>query len=101
VGHVRDDVIFAFFNGVWGTPIELTDRDDIDAGIFRRSRNKEAIPMETAESRKQEWLRLMTELADTDRDAYREARADAWGRVARGHKEKTPEQIKTWCAKAS
>jgi hypothetical protein len=48
-----------------------------------------------------EWLRLMVELAETDRDRYRQIRAEAWDRVAKGHSQKTPEEISEWRKNAS
>jgi hypothetical protein len=55
----------------------------------------------TMDEKRAEWLRLMTDLADNDREAYREARAEAWAAVVRTHQQKTPEQIATWKSKAS
>lgn len=52
-------------------------------------------------TRREEWLRLMTELAQTDREAYRKLRAQAWGLVADQHGEKTPEEIADWVSRSS
>lgn len=46
--------------------------------------------------KRDEWLRLMLELAALDRDAYREVRAEAWQRVARRHAAKSPQEIADW-----
>lgn len=43
----------------------------------------------------------MLELAATDRDKYREVRAEAWDRVAAAHERKSPKQIAAWKARAS
>lgn len=48
-----------------------------------------------------EWMSLMLELAETDREEYRRVRADAWDRVARCHNEKSPEQREEWSRNAS
>ncbi len=48
-----------------------------------------------------EWLRVMLELGELDREAYREIRSKAWGRVAVAHARKTPEQIEAWRKVAS
>lgn len=48
-----------------------------------------------------EFMSLMLELAETDREEYRRIRADAWDRVARAHGEKTTEQRAEWSRNAS
>jgi hypothetical protein len=53
------------------------------------------------EAQKREWVRLMLELADLDRDAFRELRAQAWARVQQRHGEKSPEQIAAWLRSSS
>ena len=57
--------------------------------------------MKDSESRRTEWLLLMTELAALDRAAYREIRSEAWARVAMGHASKTAEQLEVWLESAS
>ncbi len=54
-----------------------------------------------AGTRRDEWLRLMTELAELDREAFREIRALAWSRVAQSHQEKSPAQIAAWLGESS
>jgi hypothetical protein len=51
--------------------------------------------------KRDEWLRLMIELAALDRDAYREIRAEAWRRVAQSHATKSPEEIAAWQERSS
>ena len=46
--------------------------------------------------RRDEWVRLMIELASLDRDVYREIRAEAWRCVERNHAAKSPEQLAAW-----
>ena len=53
------------------------------------------------EAKRDEWMRLMTELAAIDREAYRELRAEAWASVAISHGEQTPEQRAAWTRGAS
>lgn len=48
-----------------------------------------------------ELMKVLTELAAADRDAYREIRAEAWRRIAKSHARKTPEQIAAWMRGAS
>ena len=52
-------------------------------------------------SGRDEWLRLMVEIAATDRDLYRKLRQEAWDRVERGHAEKTAEERAVWQRNAS
>ena len=52
-------------------------------------------------SKQLELMKALTELAAIDRDAYRELRAEAWRRVAKGHASKSPEQIREWMRGAS
>ncbi len=54
-----------------------------------------------AGTRRDEWLRLMTELANLDRNLYREVRAFAWARIKMQHMRKTPEQIAAWVSESS
>jgi hypothetical protein len=51
--------------------------------------------------KKLELLRVLTELAAADREAYREIRSEAWRRIAAGHADKTTEQRKAWSRNAS
>lgn len=50
---------------------------------------------------REEWLRLMLELARLDRDAFREVRAEAWDRVTAAHGRKSQKQIAVWRSRAS
>jgi hypothetical protein len=52
-------------------------------------------------AKRDEWLRLMTELAVVDRERFREIRAEAWSRVAQGHQEKTQDELAAWRLNAS
>lgn len=47
-------------------------------------------------TRRNEWLRLMNELAGLDREAFRVLRMEAWQRVAVRHASKTPAEIAVW-----
>jgi hypothetical protein len=57
--------------------------------------------MATEKEDRDEWLRLMLELAASNRDAYRAFRAEVWAEIARGHNAKSPEQLATWSGHAS
>lgn len=48
-----------------------------------------------------EWVRLMTELAALDRNEYRAVRAEAWDRIQRAHAAQTPEERARWRRNAS
>lgn len=48
-----------------------------------------------------EWLALMLELAQLDRAAYREMRADLWALIASRHGDKSSKQLADWMAGAS
>ncbi len=48
------------------------------------------------EQKRDEWMRLMIELAAVDREAYRAIRAEAWRAAQRNHATKSPEEIETW-----
>jgi hypothetical protein len=50
---------------------------------------------------KAELLKLMTYLAENDREVYRQLRAEAWALIAAKHSQKTPEQIAAWKQQAS
>jgi hypothetical protein len=52
-------------------------------------------------TQRDEWLRLMIELGQLDREAYREIRTKAWSRVARAHGRKSPEEIAAWVKASS
>lgn len=50
---------------------------------------------------REEWVRLMREIAALDREEYRRLRAEAWEAVARSHRRKVPAEITAWTARAS
>ncbi len=52
--------------------------------------------MATKTNARDEWLTLMLELAEMNRDAYRAFRAEVWAEIARGHNTKSPEQLAAW-----
>jgi hypothetical protein len=52
-------------------------------------------------AKRDEWLRLMTELAVVDRETYRELRAEAWSRIVKGHKRKSQAELAAWRLNAS
>lgn len=51
--------------------------------------------------KRNEWLRLMNELAALNRAEYRRVRAAAWRAVRDQHSDKTDEQITEWQGNAS
>lgn len=58
--------------------------------------------MATAERNKRnEWLALMLELAELNRDAYRAFRSEVWQEIAAGHKGKSSEELASWKERAS
>lgn len=52
-------------------------------------------------TRKNEWMKLMSELAEIDRDEFRRIRARAWAAVANKHGAMTEEEIAAWVENAS
>lgn len=57
--------------------------------------------MRMSDQQRDEWLRLMLELAATDRDAYRIVRAETWEAVARSHGRKSEAEREEWLQNAS
>lgn len=53
------------------------------------------------DTKRDEWMKAMTELAELDRERYREVRAEAWASVAISHGEQTPEQRAAWEQRSS
>ena len=59
------------------------------------------VERQQVETERDEWLRLMLELAAMNRETYRAFRAEVWDEIAREHKGKSPQQLASWKKHAS